>query len=59
MSRRGEVETQEEIQRELEELGVSNDAEGSPDVLMSGPLIQVTGLILVVLLVLGAVFLVF
>jgi len=59
MSRRGEVETQEEIQREMEELGVSNDAEGTPDVLMSGPMIQVTVIILIVLLVLGALFLVF
>lgn len=59
MSKMGDVETQEEIQKEMEELGVSNDAEGSPDVLMSGPMIQVTVIILVVLLVLGALFLVF
>jgi hypothetical protein len=59
MSKMGDVETQEEIQKEMEELGVSNDAEGSPDVLMSGPMIQVTVIVLVVLLVLGALFLVF
>ena len=58
MSKMGDVETQEEIQKEMEELGVSNDVEGSPDVLMSGPVIQVTVIILVVLLVLGALFLV-
>ena len=53
------VETQEEIQQEMEELGVSNDAEGKPDVLMSGPMIQATAIILVLLLVAGALFLVF
>lgn len=59
MSKMGDVESQEEIQKEMEELGVSNDAEGRPDVLMSGPMIQVTVIVLVVLLVLGALFLVF
>lgn len=53
------VETEEEIREEMEELGVSNDAEGKPDVLMSGPMIQATVIILVVLLVLGALLLVF
>ena len=42
MSKMGEVESEEEIRKEMEELGVSNDATGSPDVLMSGPMIQVT-----------------
>ena len=59
MSKMGEVETEEEIREEMEELGVSNDAEGSPDVLMQGPVLQVTVIILVVLLVAGALFLVF
>ncbi|MCB8915389.1 MAG: hypothetical protein H6532_06120 [Thermoleophilales bacterium] len=59
MSKMGDVESEEEIQKEMEELGVSNDATGSPDVLMSGPMIQVTVIILVVLLVAGALFLVF
>ncbi|MCB0871273.1 MAG: hypothetical protein KDB52_10605 [Solirubrobacterales bacterium] len=59
MSKMGDVETEEEIRQEMEELGVSNDAEGKPDVLMSGPMIQVTVIVLVVLLVLGALFLVF
>ena len=51
MSKMGEVESEEEIRKEMEELGVSNDATGSPDVLMSGPMIQVTVIVLVVLLV--------
>jgi len=59
MSKMGEVETEEEIREEMEELGVSNDAEGNPDVLMQGPVLQVTVIILVVLLVAGALFLVF
>ena len=59
MSKMGDVETEEEIRQEMEELGVSNDAEGKPDVLMSGPMIQVTVIVLVVRLVLGALFLVF
>lgn len=59
MSKMGDVESEEEIREEMEELGVSNDTTGSPDVLMSGPVIQVTVIILVVLLVLGALFLVF
>lgn len=53
------VETEEEIRQEMEELGVSNDAEGKPDVLMSGPVIQVTVIILLVLLVGGSLLLVF
>ncbi|MCC6755977.1 MAG: hypothetical protein IT199_06355 [Solirubrobacterales bacterium] len=53
------LETEDEIREEMEELGVSNDAGGSPDVLMSGPVIQVTVIILVLLLVAGALLLVF
>ncbi len=59
MSRMGDVETEEEIRQEMEELGVSNDAEGTPNVLMSGPMIQATVIILVLLLVIGALLLVF
>jgi hypothetical protein len=59
MSKLGDVESEEEIREEMEELGVSNDAEGSPDVLMSGPVIQATVIILVLLLVAGALLLVF
>jgi len=59
MSKLGDVETEEEIRREMEELGVSNDADGKPDVLMSGPMIQATVIILVLLLVAGSLFLVF
>lgn len=55
----GEVETEEEIQAEMEELGISNDASGKPDVLMSGPVIQVTVIVLVLLLVAGSLLLVF
>ncbi len=59
MSKQGDVETEEEIRQEMEELGVSNQAEGKPDVLMSGPVLQVTVILLVVLLVAGALLLVF
>jgi hypothetical protein len=59
MSKQGDVETEQEIQEEMAELGVSNDAEGTPDVLMSGPVLQVTVIILVVLLAAGALLLVF
>ena len=59
MSKLGDVESEEEIREEMEELGVSNDTTGSPDVLLSGPVIQVTVIILVVLLVAGALLLVF
>ena len=59
MSKLGDVESEEEIRQEMEELGVSNDAEGKPDVLMSGPMIQVTVIVLVLLLVAGSLLLVF
>ena len=59
MSKQGEVETEEEIRQEMEELGIDNHAEGKPDVLMSGPVIQVTVIILVLLLVAGSLLLVF
>ena len=59
MSKLGDVESEDEIREEMEELGIDNHAEGKPDVLMSGPMIQVTVIVLVVLLVAGALLLVF
>ncbi len=53
------LETEEEIREEMEELGIDNEAGGSPDVLMSGPVLQVTALVLVLLLVGGALLLIF
>lgn len=53
------VESEKEIREEMEELGISNDAEGPPDVLMSGPRLQAIAIILVLLMVAGALFLVF
>lgn len=52
-------ETEQEIAEEMKELGVDNDATGSPDVLMSGALVRVVAVVLVVLLVLGLLVLVF
>jgi len=52
-------ETEEEIAAEMRELGIDNDATGSPDLFMSGPVIRVVAGILVVLLVLGLLVLVF
>jgi hypothetical protein len=52
-------ETEEEIQEEMRELGIDNDASGTPDVMMSGAVIRVVALVLVILLVAGAVLLVF
>jgi len=52
-------ETEAEIQEEMRELGIDNEATGSPDVMMSGPVIRVVAVILVVLMLAGAVLLVF
>jgi hypothetical protein len=52
-------ETEEEIAEEMKELGIDNDATGSPDLFMSGPVIRVVAGILVILLVLGLLVLVF
>lgn len=52
-------ETEAEIQEEMRELGVDNDASGAPDVVMSGTLIRVVAASLVVLLVAGLILLVF
>lgn len=53
------IQTEEEIREEMEELGISNDSDGSPNVMMSGPVIQITAVLLIVLLAAGALFLVF
>ncbi|HTU15952.1 MAG TPA: hypothetical protein VMF31_12230 [Solirubrobacterales bacterium] len=52
-------ETPEEIQDEMRELGIDNDATGSPDLFISGPAVKVGAGILVALLVFGALVLVF
>lgn len=52
-------ETEEEIQEEMRELGIDNEATGTPDVMMSGKVVQVVAVVLVVLLVAGAALLVF
>ncbi|MBK8294629.1 MAG: hypothetical protein IPK93_07595 [Solirubrobacterales bacterium] len=53
------VETPEEIQEEMEELGIDNEATGSPDIFISGPALKVGAGILAVLLVVGLVTLIF
>lgn len=53
------MQTETEIEEELEELGVDNDATGSPDVVMSRATVQVTALVLAALIIGGAVLLVF
>jgi len=53
------LETEEEVQEELKELGIDNDAVGSPDVLLSGALVRVVAALLVGLLFVGALLLVF
>ena len=52
-------ETEEEIAEEMRELGVDNDATGSPDVVMSGAVVKVVAVVLVGLLLLGLLVLVF
>ena len=56
---RNEPETPEEIQEEMRELGIDNDATGKPDLFISGPAVKVGAGILVALLVFGLVVLVF
>lgn len=53
------LESEQDIQREMEEYGISNDGDGRPDVLMSGPVLQVTALVLVLILIAGGLFLIF
>ena len=52
-------ETPEEIQEEMRELGIDNDATGTPDLFISGPVVKVIAGVLVVLLLVGLVTLVF
>ena len=54
-----EPETPEEIQEEMRELGIDNDATGSPDLFISGSAVKVGAGILVALLVFGLIVLVF
>lgn len=53
------METPEEIQEEMKELGIDNDATGAPDLFISGPVVKVIAGVLVVLLLVGLVTLVF
>jgi len=52
-------ETPEEIQEEMKELGIDNDATGTPDLFISGPVLKVIAGILVLLLLVGLLTLVF
>ncbi len=54
-----EPETEAEIQQEMRELGIDNEATGSPDVMMSGNVVRVIAALLAVLMLAGAVLLVF
>jgi len=54
-----EPETEAEIQEEMRELGIDNDATGSPDVMMSGNVVRAIAAVLAVLMLAGAVLLVF
>lgn len=53
------IETPEEIQEEMKELGIDNDATGEPDLFISGPMLKVVATVLAVILVIGALYLVF
>ncbi|MEX1219929.1 MAG: hypothetical protein WEB05_06035 [Solirubrobacterales bacterium] len=52
-------ETEAEIQEEMKELGVDNDASGTPEVMMSGALVRTVAGVLILLLLAGLVLLVF
>ena len=54
-----EPETEDEIQEEMRELGIDNDATGTPDVMMSGNVVRAIAAVLAVLMLAGAVLLVF
>jgi len=54
-----EPETEAEIQQEMRELGIDNEATGSPDVMISGNVVRVIAGLLAVLMLAGAVLLVF
>jgi len=53
------IETPEEIQEEMKELGIDNDATGEPDLFISGPAVKVIAVVLAFLLVVGLLYLVF
>lgn len=53
------MQTPGEIEEELEELGIDNDATGSPDVLMTRATVQITALVLAAVVIGGAVLLIF
>lgn len=52
-------ETEAEIKEEMEELGVDNDATGSPDIFLSQVTIKVIAGIFIVLMLAGLLLLVF
>lgn len=52
-------ETEAEIQEEMRELGVDNEATGTPDVMLPGNVVRVIAAILAVLMLAGALLLVF
>ncbi len=54
-----EPETEAEIQQEMRELGIDNEATGSPDVMMSGNVVRVIAALLAALMLAGAILLVF
>ncbi|MCB0828069.1 MAG: hypothetical protein KDB62_04570 [Solirubrobacterales bacterium] len=53
------LETEAEVKEELEELGIDNEAGGSPDLFMNGAVVRVVAILLVVVLVVALVFLLF
>ena len=52
-------ETEAEIQEEMEELGIDNNATGAPDLFMSGVVVKVVAAVLIVILVGGFIHFVF
>ena len=52
-------ETEAEIKEEMEELGIDNDATGTPDLFLSGPLLNGIAIFAIILLVAGLMYLVF
>ena len=52
-------ETEAEIQEEMRELGIDNQATGKPDVMMSGNVVRVIAAFLALLMLAGALLLVF
>jgi hypothetical protein len=52
-------ETEAEIQEEMRELGIDNEATGKPDVMLSGNVVRVIAALLAALMLAGAILLVF